>query len=191
MRNNIKILGSDWNITVICKKYNYLEIKKIISIISENINLIKINNNENKNSLFINLNFWKKIKGENLLIIDNYILLTKNNFKNFLNNDFLVLNNFKNYSIRKKSILINVIKFVKNIENTFQDEIKFFTKRLDKYKLGNHTLLDDNILGKPINLKNEDLLCELNNNINFLIEYEEKFISIMELLNFNISVKKI
>jgi hypothetical protein len=188
LRNNILILGSNWNITIICKPYNYFQIKEIILNISKDINLIKINNNQN--IFFINLNFWEKIKGENIIIIDKNILLTKNNFKSYINNDFLIFEDYDNFSIRKKSILINVIKFVKNIKNTFNDEKKFFSKRLEKFKLGNFNSFKDNIPGNPINFNSNDLLNDLNNNINFLIDYEDNFLSILELFDFNIQEKQ-
>ena len=44
--------------------------------------------------------------------------------------------------------------------------------------------------GKPLDLKNKQLVDYLDNNINLFIDYENNYISLLEFFQYKISLKK-
>ena len=150
LKNNFLKLGDNWCHTVVCCKKNEDFIKNICNKISKNINIIVLSYYEitynNVNNELLKPEFWKKINGENLLIHNENVYILENEINELMNVNSLgyrlpntftynkYSNGYGDFSIRKKSIMLECLENIKNIKlnNELCKNIKEYYN-LDEY----------------------------------------------------------
>ena len=140
----------DWKHTIICCDYNYLFILNICNNIfdnnSNNINIIKLDKNNNINinyenypSLLTSSYFWNLFTGKYILLYNSNCIIYKTvNFEKFLNYDYIgTINNNDNYfSIRNRQKMLDTCNnfsyndYIKNAQ-VYIPEWAFFMNKLE------------------------------------------------------------
>lgn len=144
IRNSIYKLGEEWSHTVICGTTNYSYVLNIVSKISSNIRVIKVDSNNlsvtEYNKLLTSLKFWETLKGEKILIHQEDSLIFKNNIMDFVKWDYIgaplpvgtndTPNNVGNggLSLRTKSIMIEIINKISPTETKYNSSTLSYMK---------------------------------------------------------------
>ena len=176
---NIIILGIEWSHTIVCCKKNYEYVKKCCDELSENINIIVVEINEN---YLLNETFWKKINGENILLYDENIYFIQKMNVNFF--DYSIINS-NHIIFLKQNILKNILKQVKingdlKKNSTIKIFMLFLNKIINTLKI-NNVLKDNNLFYSDV--YNDEIFC--CNEIWKLYNYESLINSIIQIKNNN------
>ena len=141
IRNALLRLEGKFMVTFVCGLANYDEIKILCSEISSNIRVLKldkhINSQSDYNDLLLDVDFWKKLEGSNILLhqFDAFIFKSWND--EFLDNNYLgapcyfagqelIING--GFSFRKKEKMISLLE-THRPSKIFED--MFFSKVLE------------------------------------------------------------
>jgi len=141
IKNAIVKLGNLFSHTIVCGKDNYEFMLNIISKISHNIRIIKINvenmNVSDYNNLLLTYSFWEMFEGDKLLIYQEDSMIFKKNIQDFLEYDYIgapLLYNFKfingngGLSLRNKKMILNILKKEKFVNKKIPEDL-FFSKK--------------------------------------------------------------
>jgi len=124
IKNALIKLKGQCMVTFVCGPENYNYIKKLCNNISENIYIINenriINSPKDYNKMCYDINFWKKLKGEKILIHQFDAFILNSNINKFINYDYIggywyeTKNNTHvgngGLSIRTKKVIINILE---------------------------------------------------------------------------------
>lgn len=139
IRNALLKLEGNFMVTFVCNDNNYDKIKILCDMLSSNIEIIKLEGYKNcqleYNNYLLDVDFWKKLKGKNILIHQFDAIIFKKNFYDFVDYDYIgSLINTDNgiimnggFSMRKKEKMINLLEYFKP-SNIFED--KFFSSKV-------------------------------------------------------------
>ena len=156
IKNSLIKLKGDCIITFVCGPNNYQFVKDLCNDISENIYIIKrdknIKNVQDYNRLCYDLNFWKKLKGDKILIHQFDAFILNSNINDFINYDYIGgywFNQRHNthvgnggLSLRTKNVIIKILKERKLKKYLMGDSFSLRSKEviiniLENYKLIN------------------------------------------------------
>lgn len=145
IRNAILKLGNKWSFTIICGYKNYDFIKTMCSKISPNIKIIKINQEKMSPSQYSDflssMYFWNLLHGEKIFLFQEDSIIFQNNIDRFLQFDyvgcpFLINNNDTpttigngRFSLRTKSIMLQIINAIHISNTTFDSSILEYMKQ--------------------------------------------------------------
>jgi len=143
IKNTILKLGNSWSYTVVCCYSNYNFILSLCCKISENIKVLKINNNDT--DILKYNNFINMFHGEKIFIYDENIVIINDSIHEFLHWDYVGIKLTKdNYHYNGSCCLISK-DFAIDISNNLIDE---------KYKLP-----DENVVNKFVSINKYDDDC--------------------------------
>jgi hypothetical protein len=139
IRNMIITLGNNWTHRIICSNNNYNFISSIISKISNNIKIIKLNV-DNASSIIKNHEIWYEFDGNKILFYDENTILYDKNINSFIDYDIITnLYNeetlLHNLTLRNKMIMIESLN---NYNNDIPEHVfsyRYFINK--KYKVPN------------------------------------------------------
>lgn len=182
---SIKNLGENWSHTVICCDENFNEIQNYCLELSDKINIMKVN----KNTYFLlEMDFWKKIESNNILIYNEDIFFVKELENKYFSYDII---NHKYIVFIKKNIILNILNKSKlcHIQNMKKNKILIFSIFLDKFiekvKMKNvyNPIIESDFCSMKYNqncfsyfsiwLKNKNYVNIINSN-NYLLNKKEK-----------------
>jgi len=93
IRNAILKLGQGWSHTIVCSPDNFKLISEICNNIGDGINILKSeqiwSGIDTYNQIMYDVNFWKLLKGERILIYHEDSIVFRNNIKDFLLYDYI------------------------------------------------------------------------------------------------------
>jgi hypothetical protein len=144
IRNNIFKLGSDWSYTIICGNLNYNFIVDMCKVISDNINIVKLDYDNISPSTYSNIlstnDFWNLFNGEKILIHQEDSIIFKNNINSFINWDYIGapwskiendnINQVGNggLSLRTKQCMIDVINKISITDTKYNESTLRYMK---------------------------------------------------------------
>lgn len=123
LKNTINKLSANWCHTVICCPVNEILITEICKKISNNIKIVCLTKNivtfQDRNALFISPLLWSLSTAKKILIYDEQSCILKNNYKSFINYDFIgapwkhATNSKKvgngSFSLRTRSVMLDIV----------------------------------------------------------------------------------
>jgi hypothetical protein len=167
LRNAIKKLGETWCYTIVCGLENYKFMVDLAMTIHQNINVILTpytNLDQSTYSLMLaSANFWSKLNGSKILIMQEDSIIFNDNISEFLEWDYIGApwpkhqNDTTNlvgnggFSLRSKQTMLDVLSlisiedtkvnsstasYMKSTNNTIVPEDVYFAKNIEDYKLG-------------------------------------------------------
>ena len=93
IRNAILKLGQGWSHTIVCSPDNFNLVSEICNNIGEGINILKSEQGwsgiETYNQILYDVNFWKLLKGERILIYHEDSIVFRENIIDFLPYDYI------------------------------------------------------------------------------------------------------
>ena len=144
IRNIIILLGNNWTHRIICNNNNYNFINMVVSKISNNIKIIKLNvdNEDSLNSIIKYYDMWYELDGNKILFYDENTILYNKNINGFI--DYDIITNLYNEEISLNNLTLrNKIKMIEllicnNINLRIPEHVssyKFFIE--NNYKVPN------------------------------------------------------
>lgn len=149
IKNALIKLKGQCMITFVCGPSNYQYIKNLCKDISENIYVNYIDKNINSvkqyNKLCYDLNFWKNLKGEKILLHQFDAFIINSNINDFMDYDYVggywdkpqkgthIGNG--GFSLRTKNVIIKILETCK-INHKIEEDIFFGSILNDNKKLG-------------------------------------------------------
>ena len=94
IRNAIHKLGKEWSHTIVCGNTNHAMVSAICSRISPNIRILKlpyenIDINVYNSDICLNIEFWKQLQGQKILLYQEDTMIFRNTIASFLNYDYI------------------------------------------------------------------------------------------------------
>jgi hypothetical protein len=153
IRNAIMQLGPNWSYTIVCGNDNYNFMITICNNICKNIKIIKTTFNAvtiTEYSDFLKTtDFWNLLIGEKILIYQEDSFIFNNNISEFMEYDYIgapwiervlpIRVGNGGLSLRTRQIMIDIIETINNdksFENEIISEDVFFSKHMQRLKMG-------------------------------------------------------